>query len=606
MHGAVRFTLDEVEQTMFRTNGVGLMMAVAGLLVAGVPADGSGGLPANTWTGAGGDRSWENGQNWSLGVPDMFHAVVIPTGSGQIRITTEDAKSVGSLTVEPSLVAAEVRIDVVGFDPAANREVGITINAMAGPIVIGAGSAIRGVASGLDANVGRAGSDISLSSVESITIARQPGAGGKSAEVRGGAGGGTSIGTHTAGRGGDVTLTAPVINVDGYVYGGSAGRGDSGTPAAQRGGNVVLSALSGTVTNRGTVQGGFGWRGRGGDVTITAATLLNLHFPAKIGPTSISGGSAVRNTAAGDGPGGNVSLTVAGSLDNFGGLAGGQFWASSILGGEGVAGSGATAPGRGGNITIDAVRVRNGRGEGPTGLAGVIRGGRNGGGANGPSNSSPGGDVTIRAICEVDIGSVIEGGPGAPMSSRGAVQITDVQRLVGRPLDRLFGSVVGISFASICGGLFTEEDPILDLRGAGPNVIMADESICITMGEEGVVDLRDNPAGTSVIVVHDAEGWINLAMNPFLLLVDGGVALEDLTTPASSPAEVDSGCAGPPEPCIGDLTGDGTVSGDDLLLLLAAWGACPEGPSCPADLNGDAVVNSEDLLLLLSHWGKCS
>jgi hypothetical protein len=52
---------------------------------------------------------------------------------------------------------------------------------------------------------------------------------------------------------------------------------------------------------------------------------------------------------------------------------------------------------------------------------------------------------------------------------------------------------------------------------------------------------------------------------------------------------------------IGDLDGDGLVRTSDLLLLLAAWGACPP-VDCPADLDGNGVVGTGDLLLLLGNW----
>ncbi len=53
----------------------------------------------------------------------------------------------------------------------------------------------------------------------------------------------------------------------------------------------------------------------------------------------------------------------------------------------------------------------------------------------------------------------------------------------------------------------------------------------------------------------------------------------------------------------GDLNGDGVVDVFDLLILLDAWGACPEGEACPADLDGNHEVNVFDLLILLDHWG---
>ncbi|MFB3139187.1 MAG: hypothetical protein ACE10B_08205, partial [Phycisphaerales bacterium] len=55
---------------------------------------------------------------------------------------------------------------------------------------------------------------------------------------------------------------------------------------------------------------------------------------------------------------------------------------------------------------------------------------------------------------------------------------------------------------------------------------------------------------------------------------------------------------------LGDLNGDGIVGIGDLLLLLAAWGPCPDPPQeCPADLDDDATVGILDLLTLLANWG---
>ena len=50
--------------------------------------------------------------------------------------------------------------------------------------------------------------------------------------------------------------------------------------------------------------------------------------------------------------------------------------------------------------------------------------------------------------------------------------------------------------------------------------------------------------------------------------------------------------------------GDGSVGTADLLMLLSAWGDCPDRPDpCPADFNGDGVVGTSDLLQLLGAWG---
>ena len=46
-----------------------------------------------------------------------------------------------------------------------------------------------------------------------------------------------------------------------------------------------------------------------------------------------------------------------------------------------------------------------------------------------------------------------------------------------------------------------------------------------------------------------------------------------------------------------DLSGDGVVGVDDLLIVIGAWGA-----SGPGDLNGDGAVGVEDLLAILEAW----
>ena len=50
----------------------------------------------------------------------------------------------------------------------------------------------------------------------------------------------------------------------------------------------------------------------------------------------------------------------------------------------------------------------------------------------------------------------------------------------------------------------------------------------------------------------------------------------------------------------GDLTCDGRVLSDDLIVLINVWGDCPE---CPADLDGSGLVTTIDLLMLLANWG---
>ena len=56
------------------------------------------------------------------------------------------------------------------------------------------------------------------------------------------------------------------------------------------------------------------------------------------------------------------------------------------------------------------------------------------------------------------------------------------------------------------------------------------------------------------------------------------------------------------EPCMADLSHDGTVDTSDLLLLLSLWGTV--APLHDIDSSGGAI-NVLDLLMLLEGWGAC-
>jgi hypothetical protein len=76
----------------------------------------------------------------------------------------------------------------------------------------------------------------------------------------------------------------------------------------------------------------------------------------------------------------------------------------------------------------------------------------------------------------------------------------------------------------------------------------------------------------------------------------------------ASGASADLNGNGIPDECEphvpGDVNGDGVVDIDDLLLVIAGWGACVPPPVfCIADVTGDGEVNIDDLLLVISNWG---
>ncbi len=83
-------------------------------------------------------------------------------------------------------------------------------------------------------------------------------------------------------------------------------------------------------------------------------------------------------------------------------------------------------------------------------------------------------------------------------------------------------------------------------------------------------------------------------------LVPDGCDIAAGTSPDNNGNGIPDECEAIP----GDLDGDGLVGITDFLLLLAAWGPCPEPcpPSCAADLDGDCTVGITDFLALLANW----
>jgi len=60
----------------------------------------------------------------------------------------------------------------------------------------------------------------------------------------------------------------------------------------------------------------------------------------------------------------------------------------------------------------------------------------------------------------------------------------------------------------------------------------------------------------------------------------------------------------------GDVTGNGVVDIDDLVLVITSWGACPAPPTlCPADIPrtaggaGSGTVDIDDLVAVIVNWG---
>ena len=81
------------------------------------------------------------------------------------------------------------------------------------------------------------------------------------------------------------------------------------------------------------------------------------------------------------------------------------------------------------------------------------------------------------------------------------------------------------------------------------------------------------------------------------LVDDGGASLVGGGVQLARPFLGDPGVI----PCPADVSGDGTVNGLDLGIMLGEWGG-----SGSADVNNDGIVNGSDLGIILRAWGPCA
>ncbi len=116
---------------------------------------------------------------------------------------------------------------------------------------------------------------------------------------------------------------------------------------------------------------------------------------------------------------------------------------------------------------------------------------------------------------------------------------------------------------------------------------------CEMMDFDGnsVIDLDDFDSLLAVYAdpLHDCDG--NLQLDLLDILLDPGL---------------DTDADGLPDACeaMGDVNGDGTIGIVDLLIVLGAWGPCPDPPAtCTGDTDGDGAIGVTDLLTVLGNWG---
>ncbi|MDA1008580.1 MAG: dockerin type I domain-containing protein [Planctomycetota bacterium] len=93
---------------------------------------------------------------------------------------------------------------------------------------------------------------------------------------------------------------------------------------------------------------------------------------------------------------------------------------------------------------------------------------------------------------------------------------------------------------------------------------------------------------------------------PVMLARDGGAIISWEDSRSGTPdiyaafLRTDGTLGNPSGGVVGDVDGDGFVSGADLAILLSSWGQ--PGAGNPADVDGDGAINAQDLSIMLAAW----
>lgn len=152
--------------------------------------------------------------------------------------------------------------------------------------------------------------------------------------------------------------------------------------------------------------------------------------------------------------------------------------------------------------------------------------------------------------------------------------------------------------------------------GGGPHLLLRTD----ILGNSSAV----HAGGLSWVPFGDPGAALSLreceVRNNAALLSPGGIRIEPDSGNASLAVQSTIACGNAPTPniagpfvdlggntlcgCPADLDGDGAIDGNDLGLLLAAWGPCGKA-ACQADLDRSGAVDGADLGALLNDWVGC-
>ena len=87
-------------------------------------------------------------------------------------------------------------------------------------------------------------------------------------------------------------------------------------------------------------------------------------------------------------------------------------------------------------------------------------------------------------------------------------------------------------------------------------------------------------------------------------MVDYGQIIAGELLDADSNGVPDCCSSGSCQPCLADVSHNGTVDGVDLAAVLGAWETSGKG-EFDCDITNDGVVDGADLAFILSGWGAC-
>ena len=138
--------------------------------------------------------------------------------------------------------------------------------------------------------------------------------------------------------------------------------------------------------------------------------------------------------------------------------------------------------------------------------------------------------------------------------------------------------------------------------GAAPNSDVFEIDISNNGGAtwQTLEDVNEN-AGVWVTRVYQIDSVITPTSDMKLRFIASDLGDGSLVEAAVDLLEVGGVFCEDAPSCLGDLTGDGSIGGDDLGLLLAVF----DSDDPDADLDGDGIVGGGDLGLILSGWGLC-